>query len=77
MAPNDVSPSGHWIVLDGGIAHIQHKGTGREVRLHKEGSDFHRKVQIMVPSAGGRTNENDTMRTTAMLGEMGFIRQED
>lgn len=41
------------------------------------GNDFAMKVQVMAPPANGKLNEHDKTQGVAVLGEVGFMRQED
>lgn len=56
-------------------AQIQHKDTGRTVRLHKKGNAFVMRVQ--ATPASRKPNENDCTQSVAMLDDVGLVWQKD
>lgn len=73
----DDQPRGHRLVLGDDNAVIRHKEAGRKARLHKKGSAFVMRVQVVPPAPKGRMSAEELTRPAAVMGELGFVGQED
>ena len=65
-----ITARGHRIVLDDDDSYIMHKTTHRKVPLYKKGNVFVMRVNVMPPNIEQKDKN-------AVLGELGFTRQED
>lgn len=70
-----ITSNGHRIVLADEDSYIQHKATGRKIRLHKKNNVFVMRMQIVPPDVA--TNKNNTKDNAQVLGKLGVTRQED